>query len=1020
MKYIFLALILTISGSLFAQNKKQLDHADVHRWRKIEQQKLSNNGQWALWSQTPVSEGDPTLHLWNAASGITTIFPRSSEAQFSDDSKWLVFKIKPALDTLKTLRRKKVKDEDLPKDTLGIFDLVNGKLEKIPRLKNFSLPEKWSGWLAFQVEMEKPVAVKKDTAVVKSDTIKTAQTPPATPPNGTNKAKKKTPKKEDKDNGYRLIVRNLPKGFQDTIAYVKEFTLAKRGPRLLLHATGKGDTLLFYANPKVLQNGIYLIDLEQYSLRPLLRTKGKFQQLALDDFGRQASFVADLDTTKARIRPWQLGYWKTELDSAKIITSTKSDFLTKFQSPLPAVAFPPAEPWRAGAKEGTNQPVTNQPTTNQPITNQPVTNQPITNQPINPWGISENTRPVFSDDGSKLYFGVAPPPILNDTMLLKEEIVEVEVWAWNDKRLYTQEKNRLENEKKRFYPVVWHTGQNRFVALGSPELPELRFQEQRNANLALGITEEPYTSYITSEGTAHKDLVAVNLETGDKRTIIKDLRCNPRLSPSAKYVTWWSDPDTAWFAWNASTSTIARLTDNRTVPFFNEENDVPDYPSEHGLAAWLEGDEAMLVYDKYDIWRIDPDGKKKPQCLTTGRESKTTFRYIKLDPEERSIRYNAPLLLHKFNDVTKSEGYTWLNLPRENFTKPGMLVPFIKDNWEDGFAYTRNVLKARYEDVFLYSKENYQTFPNLIYATGGQSEKLISDANPQQSEYKWGSIEMVEWTSLTGEKIKGLLVKPEGFDPKKQYPMLVNFYEKLSDELFRHRAPDFHRSQINYTFYASRGYLVFAPDIPYRIGYPGESAYDAIMSGVTALISKGFVDPKRVALQGHSWGGYQSAYLVTRTNLFACAEAGAPVANMTSAYGGIRWESGLNRAFQYEHQQSRIGGSLWEKPKQYIENSPLFALDKVETPLLILHNDKDGAVPWYQGIELFTGLRRLDKPAWLLNYNDEPHWPVKIQNRVDFQKRMQQFFDYYLMAAPEPSWMKRGVPPMEKGILQGY
>ncbi len=399
MKYIFLALILTISGSLFAQNKKQLDHADVHRWRKIEQQKLSNNGQWALWSQTPVSEGDPTLHLWNAASGITTIFPRSSEAQFSDDSKWLVFKIKPALDTLKTLRRKKVKDEDLPKDTLGIFDLVNGKLEKIPRLKNFSLPEKWSGWLAFQVEMEKPVAVKKDTAVVKSDTIKTAQTPPATPPNGTNKAKKKTPKKEDKDNGYRLIVRNLPKGFQDTIAYVKEFTLAKRGPRLLLHATGKGDTLLFYANPKVLQNGIYLIDLEQYSLRPLLRTKGKFQQLALDDFGRQASFVADLDTTKARIRPWQLGYWKTELDSAKIITSTKSDFLTKFQSPLPAVAFPPAEPWRAGAKEGTNQPVTNQPTTNQPITNQPVTNQPITNQPVTnqPPPISGNVEIIEMD-----------------------------------------------------------------------------------------------------------------------------------------------------------------------------------------------------------------------------------------------------------------------------------------------------------------------------------------------------------------------------------------------------------------------------------------------------------------------------------------------------------------------------------------------------------------------------------------------------------------------------------------------
>ncbi len=977
MRYLLLLLAFASSTQIFSQNKKPIDHADVHRWRKIEQQKLSNNGQWAVWAQTPVSEGDATLHLWSATSGKTTIFPRSSEGQFSDDSKWLVFKIKPALDTLKAQRRKKVKDDDLPKDTLGIYELATGNLEKIPRLKNFSLPEKWSGWLAFQVEMEKPVPAKKDTAVVKSDTTKTVNVSPPTPPNGASKAKKKTPKKEDKDNGFRLIVRNLPKGFQDTIAYVKEYALAKRGPRLLLNATGKGDTLPFAANAKALQNGVYLIDLEPYSLHPLLRAKGKFQQLSMDDFGRQAAFVADLDTTKARVRPWQLAYWKTDQDSAKIIAGPQSNFLPKPQ---------PSQP----------------------------------SQQPQQWSISENARPVFSDDASKLYLGIAPPPILNDTTLLKEEIVDVEVWAWNDKLLYTQEKNRLENEKKRSYSVVFHIGQKRFVPLGSPELPELRFQEERNANLALGFTEEPYTQYITSEGTPHKDLYAVNLETGDKKQIVKDLRCNPRLSPAGKYIAWWSDPDTAWFAWNAGTGNIARLTDNRTVPFFDEETDVPDYPGEHGLAAWTESDGALLIYDKYDLWKIDPDGKKKPQRVTNGRESKTVFRYIKLDPEQRSIPRNAPMLLHKFNDVTKTEAYTWLNLPQENTSNLGVFVPFLKEKWNEGYAYTRSPIKARYDEAFLYSRENYASFPNLIYASPDVGEKLISNANPQQSEYNWGSIEMVEWTSLTGEKIKGLLVKPEGFDPKKQYPMIVNFYERLSDELNRHRAPDFHRSQINFTVYASRGYLVFAPDINYRIGYPGESAYDAIMSGVTSLISKGFVDPKRVALQGHSWGGYQSAYLVTRTNLFACAEAGAPVANMTSAYGGIRWESGLNRAFQYEHQQSRIGGTLWEKPKQYIENSPLFALDKVETPLLILSNDKDGAVPWYQGIELFTGLRRLGKPAWLLNYNDEPHWPVKIQNRVDFQKRMQQFFDHYLMDAPEPSWMKRGVPPMEKGILQGY
>jgi dipeptidyl aminopeptidase/acylaminoacyl peptidase len=570
----------------------------------------------------------------------------------------------------------------------------------------------------------------------------------------------------------------------------------------------------------------------------------------------------------------------------------------------------------------------------------------------------------------------------------------------------------LENEKKRSYPAIFDTVKKRFSAIGSTEVPEVRFLPERNASLALGFNEEPYAMQITWEGVANKDLYALDLETGEKKQIVKGLRCNPRLSPLAQYICWWSDPDTAWFAWSARTQSIARLTDNRTVPFYVVDNDVPDYPSEYGLAGWLQDDEALLLYDQFDIWKLDPLGKKKPQRLTHGRETNTTYRYLKLDPEERSIAPDAKLLLHQVNRLTKAEGYAWLDLGK------GKLTPWLSGD----YAYSRTPIKAQKADKLLFTKENFQTFPDLrlISTSGGkESEQTISNANPQQAEYRWGSIELYEWTSLTGERLQGLLVKPAGFDPQKKYPMIVNFYEKLSNDLNRHRSPDFHRSQINYTVYASHGYLIFAPDIPYQIGYPGESAYNAIMSGVLALTAEGFVDSKRVALQGHSWGGYQAAYLVTRTNFFACAEAGAPVANMTSAYGGVRWESGLSRSFQYERQQSRIGGSLWEKPKQYWENSPLFSLDKVNTPLLILHNDKDGAVPWYQGIELFNGLRRLQKPAWMLNYNDEPHWPVKLQNRTDFQIRMKQFFDHYLLGAPMPPWMQRGVPPMEKGIRQG-
>jgi len=965
--------LLFIPFLLFCQNKRPLEHADVQHWRKIEQPRISNDGRWVVYTLAPTTEGDPLLSLWEASSGKTTAFARANDAKFTEDNKFLIFRIKPPLDTLKAMRRRKVKDDDLPKDTLGILTLENGQVEKIPRFKNFSVPEKWSGWIAYQIEGGKPAAAKKDTSAVK--------------PNVGEKPDKKArkPKKEDKDNGYRLIVHHTASGRRDTFAYVQNYVLAKRQPRILLNTNGVGDTLTFGAQLVGRQPGVYLFDLERNAVHSLQRGKGKYQQLAFDDTGNQAAYLVDTDTTKARIRPLQLAYWGGELkDSARIIADPQSKFLEVPNSKI--LAFP----------------------------------TPQLPKSTNPnWLLSENARPVFSEDGSKLYFGIAPPPVLNDTTLLPEEIVNVEVWAWTESRIYTQQEIQLENEKKRTYPIVWHTRKNRFVSLGSPGLPELRYTESRDANLALGFTEEPYTQYIMSEGVAHKDLYAVDLTSGDKKLILNDLRCNPRISPQAKYIAWWSDPDTAWFAWNARTATNLRLTDNHTVKYYNEENDVPDYPNEHGLAGWLPNDEALLIYDRYDLWKIDPDGKKRPERMTQGRETGTTYRYIRLDPEARDIDPANWALLHQFQERTKVEGYAMLNL------KTGKLTPWLNRESE-AFAFSRQPLKAKASNQLVFTRENFQNFPDLFFTQlpddqqpTTNNQQQISQANPQQSDYRWGSMEIVHWTSLSGEKLDGLLVKPEDFDPKKQYPMIVNFYEKNSDGLLAHRPPDFHRSQINFTYYASRGYIVFSPDIPYRTGYPGESAYDAIVSGVTSLIDKGFIDPERVALQGHSWGGYQVAYLVTRTNLFKCAEAGAPVANMTSAYGGIRWESGLSRTFQYEHQQSRIGGTLWEYPMRYLENSPLFALDKVQTPLLILHNDKDGAVPWYQGIELYTGLRRLGKPAWLLNYNDEPHWPVKLQNRADFQLRMQQFFDHYMMNAPAPQWIQRGVPPMEKGIRQG-
>ena len=441
--------------------------------------------------------------------------------------------------------------------------------------------------------------------------------------------------------------------------------------------------------------------------------------------------------------------------------------------------------------------------------------------------------------------------------------------------------------------------------------------------------------------------------------------------------------------------------------FYDELNDRPMHPRPSGQMIWTDIDE-LIVYDHYDLWKLNPRTGVTEQ-LTKGRATDTRYRYVSLDNEVKSLPGDTTILLRYFNRENKTEGYASFYLGSYKLEK---LVGGPK-------GYNK-IIKAKDSDDIIFTSEDFDEFPDWNHSNlTFQDPQKISNANPQQKEYDWGSMELYDWTDKKGVVRKALLAKPDNFIPGKKYPLIVNFYEKSSDRLYSHRAPYAHRSTINYTYYTNRGYVVFNPDIYYEDGYPGQSCYDAVMTSVDALLKEGFVDEDRMGLQGHSWGGYQIAHLLTKTNRFKCAEAGAPVVNMVSAYGGIRWRTGMSRMFQYEKTQSRLGATLWERPDLYLQNSPIFNMDKVETPVLILHNDKDGAVPWYQGIEYFVALRRLDKPAWMLNYNDEPHWPVKRQNRMDFNLRMEQFFDHYLKGSAIPVWMKEGVPAVEKGLNDG-
>jgi dipeptidyl aminopeptidase/acylaminoacyl peptidase len=328
------------------------------------------------------------------------------------------------------------------------------------------------------------------------------------------------------------------------------------------------------------------------------------------------------------------------------------------------------------------------------------------------------------------------------------------------------------------------------------------------------------------------------------------------------------------------------------------------------------------------------------------------------------------------------------------------------------------IQKSRQSDRWIYTLENYRQSPDLYTSLSDRSMgpyTKLSNLNPQQEEYVWGTAELYKWTAFDGKPATGVVYKPENFDPKKKYPLILYFYETHTDALNQYIPPTPTGSRLNISFFVSRGYVVCSPDIHYAIGQPAQSAYNYIVSAAKSLAAKPWIDGKNMGIQGQSWGGIQVAQLVTMTNLFKAAWSGAPVANMTSAYGGIRWESGLNRQFQYEKSQSRIGATLWERPDLYIKNSPLFHVPKIFTPMVIMANDADGAVPWYQGIELFTAMRRLNKSAWLLNYNGEAHNLRERKNQKDIPIREQQFFDWLLKGEKPARWLTEGVPAIKKG-----
>ena len=746
--------------------------------------------------------------------------------------------------------------------------------------------------------------------------------------------------------GTDLMLRRLADGNETKFADVADYSVAKDAKNLVYAVSSRKEET----------NGVYAVAVGvEGAPATLLGGKGRYSRLTWDRKQERMVFLSDRDDAAGKPPAYKVYTWDRKQAAAAELASSAT----------------------AGLQKG--------------------------------YGIAERGALRFSRDGSRLFLGVSVPrparePADETAAAATDERVQADLWHWKDDHIQPMQKVRAEQERNRSYRAMWNFSAGKLVQLGDPALAEVTPSD--SGAVALGSDDREYRRMV-EYGERYTDLYLVNTDTGARKLALKKQRGQAAFSPDGRHALYFDGRD--WNTLSVADGKVTNLTSKLGVSFFNEDHDSPSTPNAYGNGGWTRDGNWVLLYDRFDVWQVAPDGSAaKNLTAGVGRKEQVRFQVVRMAPadddDEPGLDPAAPLLLRAENLMNRDTGFYRARIGTS--AAPEKLLMASRN-------FSRPV-KAKEADVLLFSASRFNEFPDLQVSDMSLKQmRKISNVGTQQAQFTWGTAELIPFRNVDGVPLQAVLFKPEGFDPKKKYPLMVYIYERLTQGLHNYSEPRPSHS-INVSYYVSNGYLVLEPDIVYTIGYPGQSAMKCVLPAIQAAVDRGGVDEQAIGIQGHSWGGYQIAYMITQTNRFRAVSAGAPVANMISAYDGIRWGPGLPRQFQYEQTQSRIGGSIWQYPTRFIENSPIFWADKVKTPLMMIHNDADDAVPWYQGIEYYLALRRLGKEVYMFTYNGEPHGLRKRVNQKDYTVRLQQYFDHFLKGAPRPDWMEKGIPFLER------
>ncbi len=1014
------AFVLLCGGLVaFAQSTpRPLTHADFDNWRSIATPQLSPDGRWLAYSFMP-QDGDGDLVVREVATGREHRVPvgalpipvaapseettnptnpetpppvRNIRIAFTSDNRFAVASTHPAKSDVAAARKAKKKPEEMPRGGMVIVNLASGDVARMADVKSFQVPTKGGGWLAYLKE-PKPEDRKPETPATPATSAAKPAEPAAPTPDEFE------PEESDDDDdqttaapttaarggrsgatttttsaaaaertfGTELVLRELATAAERSFPSVSDYSLARDGRTLLYTVSARAQET----------NGVYRVTpgdaAAPYSL---LSGRGRYSRLTWDREQTQAVFASDRDS--AATRPATPPTKSATSSSTSTSSSSTRYKLYRWERGAPgALAIVSSE------TKGLPKDLV----------------------------VSGTSSVSFSRDGKKLFVaaGPAPKPRSAATALPDEEKVTADLWHWKDGHVQPMQKVRAAQERSRTYRGAFDLASMSYTQLADATLPTVSTSD--DGTRVLGQDDRAYRHLVDYDGR-FADIYVVDADTGARRLVMQKLRQESAAgllwSPDGKWAAYYQDKQ--WRLLDTKTGTTRSITAKVRSAFHNEQDDRPLPPSAYGSAGWTKDSQSFLAYDRYDVWQLFTD-ERAAKNLTAGhgRAQKIQLRVQRIeafdeDDDERGIDPTKALTLRGESEETRASGFY-----RATFSATAAPDRLLWGDKKYGYGG-----RAREADVLLLAGSRFNEYPDILVTDSSFSApKKQSDGGAQMAAFTWGTSELIKFRSADGVPLQATLYKPANFDPAKKYPLMIYIYERLSQNVhnFVNPAPG---TSINTSFYVSNGYCVLQPDIVYKTGQPGQSALRCVLPALDAAVKLGFIDEKAVGIQGHSWGGYQIAYMLTQTDRFRAAEAGAPVGNMTSAYSGIRWGSGLPRQFQYEAGQSRIGQPLQSATKAYLDNSPIFQIERVKTPLLILANDQDDAVPWYQGIELFLALRRHGKQAWLFNYNGEFHGLRRRPNQKDWAKRMHQFFDHHLKGAPAPAWLESGIPYIER------